>query len=247
MINSLAFLSSKTELISVSNDRMIKFWNVITENETDSFEGHTDYIKVVKISKAGNIFLTGSYDHSVKIWDLSSKNLIMTIDHGFPVENALFSSSGNMVITCGGKFIKFWDISVGGSLIYSMQPHQKTITDICFSSNEEYIVTASLDRHSKVISFSEFKIVHGFKFNSPILKIDVNDNDSSIAFGLMNGKVIAKHRKLEVVEKVSKSGMNYLNFDVSTKIKKTKFNNLEKYFKKIQFRDAIDYALKVRD
>ena len=46
----------------------------------------------------------------------------------------------------GGNVIKVWDVLTGGRLLASFSNHHKTITSLCFASNNSRLVSASLDR-----------------------------------------------------------------------------------------------------
>ena len=45
--------------------------------------------------------LTGSYDHTVKIWDLRSESSVLTVDHGSPVECVRLFPTGGLCVSAG--------------------------------------------------------------------------------------------------------------------------------------------------
>ena len=123
------------------------------------------------ISSNGRFLATGSYDHSVKVWDLEAGTESFRFEHGAPVETVLFSPNSSMLVSCGSNYVKFWDMS-NGSVLHTMFPHQKTITCMTFSSDSSCLLTGSLDRHCKVIDLVNFGVLHGYKFPSPVMTID---------------------------------------------------------------------------
>ena len=48
-----------------------------------------------------NLILSGSYDHTVKMWDKREKSEVMSVNHGGPVESILMSPSGSLLYTAG--------------------------------------------------------------------------------------------------------------------------------------------------
>ena len=49
-----------------------------------------------------NVFLlTGSYDHTIKLWDKRSKECVGTFEHGHPVESVVALSTGTIIVTAG--------------------------------------------------------------------------------------------------------------------------------------------------
>ena len=107
------------------------------------------------MSKFGNIVVTGSYDHKIKIWNSETKEILNVLDNGAPVEDLLISSNSSILISCGSNFVKVWDLVNGGKMLYSFVPHQKTITSMAFSCDGSFLITGALDRHCKFIDRSE--------------------------------------------------------------------------------------------
>ena len=76
--------------------------------------------------RSENLVITGSYDHSVRGWDLrEAKAPVWTIDHGHPVNAVQLLPSGSMLATAGDRFIKIWDPVAGGRLVQTLSNHQK--------------------------------------------------------------------------------------------------------------------------
>ena len=69
-----------------------------------------DYVRCGTSSESSDdLILTGSYDHTVKLIDTRTHSIVLTVDHGEPVENVLMFPSSNMFLTCAGNSIKLWD------------------------------------------------------------------------------------------------------------------------------------------
>lgn len=241
-VRKVKFSSNKLHLFSVSDDKTFKIWDVPTESEIKTVVAHDDYIRACAISNNGKYFITGSYDHKIKVWNVDDYSLIMAIENGSPVEDLLVSLNGSVIISAGSNVIKFWDISTGGTLIHMMSPHQKTITSLAYNSDHSHIITGGLDRHSKIINISTYRVVKGFKFDSPVMCISCNINDTALSFGLANGSCVMKIRKLHV-EACSAANADEIKFDFVAPRKQHKFTKYEKSFKAFKFRDALDECL----
>lgn len=242
-VRKVKFSSNKINLFSISDDKTFKVWDIPSESEIKTIEAHTDYIRSCAITHNDKYFITGSYDHNIKIWDTSDYSLIMTIDNGVPIEDLLVSPNGSMIITAGSNMIKFWDIS-NGHLIHSMSPHQKTITSLIYNSDSSHIITAGLDRLSKVIDLSSYRVVQSFKFDSPVMCVACNKTDSALSFGLANGNSVMKTRKISLDSR-SKIITEEIKFDFVAPRKQLKFTKYEMAFKSFKFRDALDECLSV--
>lgn len=51
--------------------------------------------------------LSGSYDHTLRLWDLRAGTTILTMDHGAPVEAILMFPSGGTCLSAGMQ-THFW-------------------------------------------------------------------------------------------------------------------------------------------
>lgn len=243
-VRKIKFSPNKINLFSISDDKSFKVWDIPTEAEIKSVEAHEDYIRACAISNNGKYFITGAYDHKIKVWNVEDYSLVMTIDNGVPVEDLLISLNGSMIISTGANTIKFWDISTGGNLIHSMSPHQKTITSIAYNSDCSHIITGGLDRISKIIDLSSYRVVQGFKFDSPVMCVACNKHDSALSFGLANGLCVMKTRKITVGSS-SIVASEEIRFDFVASRKQVKFTKYEKAFKAFKFRDALDECLTI--
>ena len=167
------------------------------ETALHSFEEHSDYCRSVAVSKATpNFFVTGSYDHTVKLWDATNGVCALTLDHGAPVESTLFLKSGGLIVSCGGSRIKFWDVMNGGKLVQSISHHQKTITSLALDSTESFLFSGSLDHQVKIISLADYKVVKTIKYPAPILSLSVSKDNAELAVGMTGGLLCVRTREI---------------------------------------------------
>ena len=90
--------------------------------------------------------MSGSYDHTVKLWDIRQPETPTTnFNHGCPVESICLLPNGSLLASAGGHEIRIWDL-LAGKLLTTLSPHNKTITTLGLSSNGTRLVSGSLDR-----------------------------------------------------------------------------------------------------
>ncbi|KAL6006783.1 hypothetical protein ACLOJK_032278 [Asimina triloba] len=201
-------LHDKLHLFSSGDDALLKYWDVTTGSELSSFQAHKDYVRAGSSSPASaDLFATGSYDHTVKLWDVRSgpsAGPMLSLVHGKPVEDVLFLPSGGLIATAGGPQLKIWDVIGGGKLLYTVESHNKTVTSLCIGKvskdgdDQFRLLSVSLDGYLKTFDYSAFKITHLVRHPVPLLSIGFSPSGSGWVAGSSNGILFAGNRKKEV-------------------------------------------------
>ena len=112
-------------------------------------------------SSDGARILTASADHSAKLWDAASGELIGSFDHQDEVFRAAFSPDGARILTASAdKTAKLWD-AASGKLIASFD-HQASVYYAAFSPDGARILTASADKTAKLWDAASGKLIASF-------------------------------------------------------------------------------------
>ncbi|KAM4049950.1 U3 small nucleolar RNA-associated protein 15 homolog [Anomaloglossus baeobatrachus] len=197
-VHFVDFTGDKFRIVSGSDDYASKIWDIPNGTEISTYREHTDYVRCGCASKLNDdLFVTGSYDHTVKVFDARTEKSVMTMEHEQPVENVLLFPSGGLLVSAGGRYVKVWDLLKGGQLLVSLRNHHKTVTSLCLSGSGQRLLSASLDRHVKVYSTMNYKVVYSFDYAASILSLALAPDDEMIVVGMTNSVLNVKHRKLE--------------------------------------------------
>ncbi|CAA0828565.1 Protein SLOW WALKER 1 [Striga hermonthica] len=205
--------ADKTHLFSGGDDSVVKYWDVTAERCQVDLLGHKDYVRCGDTSPENDsLFVSGSYDHRIKLWDVRSgpggnTGSVMELDHGKPVESVIYLPSGSLIATAGGNFMKIWDVIGGGKLLYSMESHNKTVTSLCLGKfaktgeNEDgqhRILSVSLDGYLKTFDYSKFKITHTMRFPEPLLSVGFSPDCSTRVVGTSKGNLYIGRKKMKM-------------------------------------------------
>ncbi|XP_022450787.1 U3 small nucleolar RNA-associated protein 15 homolog isoform X2 [Delphinapterus leucas] len=197
-VHTVDFTADKYHVVSGADDYTVKLWDIPNSKEILTFKEHSDYVRCGCASKLNpDLFVTGSYDHTVKMFDARTNQSVISVEHGQPVESVLLFPSGGLLVSAGGRYIKVWDMLKGGQLLVSLKNHHKTVTCLCLSSSGQRLLSGSLDRKVKVYSTSSYKVVHSFDYAASILSLALAHEDETIVVGMTNGILSVKHRKSE--------------------------------------------------
>jgi FOG: WD40 repeat len=155
---------------SAGDDAILRLWDFSGDvagvgdgvKPVVTMKGHGDAIRCAVALKIGVQkgnqkvrLVTGSYDHSIRVWDcedimtggvtthddIDRDRCLSIMDHGAPVEAllALHPTATSMfnspiLISAGGTKLKVWNPETGTLLNTIQTKHSKTITSLCLTS-----------------------------------------------------------------------------------------------------------------
>lgn len=97
-IRDIAFTADNSKIVSVADDFTIAIFDLIRFQKYTSLSGHKGNINCVHAHpKDKSKILTGSYDRTVKVWDIESRTCTQTINFTENVWSAKFSHDGTLI------------------------------------------------------------------------------------------------------------------------------------------------------
>jgi len=145
--------------------------------------GHGNVVASVAFSPDGRYVLTGSYDHTARLWDATTaKELRRFEGHSDSVTSIAFSPDARSVLTGSqDRSIRLWDISTGKEL-RRFEGHSGGITSVAFSPNGEEVLTGSEDHTALLWDTASGKQLRRFEGHS--------GNVNSVAFSPSGSDVL---------------------------------------------------------
>ncbi|KAN0075185.1 hypothetical protein V8E54_007796 [Elaphomyces granulatus] len=108
--------------------------------------GHSDWVRSVAFSPDSKKVVSGSYDSTVRIWDITTGQADQTLTgHSDLVTSVAFSPDGKKVVSgSSDRTVRVWDITTGQA-DQALTGHSVEVTSVAFSPDGKKVVSGSYD------------------------------------------------------------------------------------------------------
>lgn len=185
-INDICFSQNNVDLISGSDDRTVRVWDISNQKCLALFGNHENSVSCVSyFPNNKNLIVSSSYDGKLRIFDLRQKKLVVSLfDHKSPIEKFKISKSGKFITTQGGSRIKFWILDFKKEFLDIKE--QKPFLTFDFLTNYS-LVYGNLNGEIKKIDLLRRKIFSIFIYQKPVILLGSRNENILIAFS--NGQI----------------------------------------------------------
>ncbi|MBI3272853.1 MAG: TIR domain-containing protein [Planctomycetes bacterium] len=123
------------------------FPDAIRYKEVGRLDGHTDVVASVSISLDGCRAVSGSWDKTVRIWDLESRKEVARLEgHTDSVWSVAFSPDGRRAISGSGDMtVRLWDLD-GSKHVTRLEGCANPVLSVAFSPDGCRALSGSLDQ-----------------------------------------------------------------------------------------------------
>jgi WD40 repeat protein len=177
-VTSAFFSPDGTKVVTASEDKTAKIWEVSTGRLLANLVGHTFGVTSAVFSPDGTKVVTASNDKTAKIWEVATGHLLINLEgHTFYINSAVFSPDGTKVVTASGdSTAKIWDASTG-HLLANFKEHKDIVTSAVFNPDGTKVLTTSFDKTAKIWEVVTGHLLinleeHNFYINSAVFSPD---------------------------------------------------------------------------
>jgi len=155
-------------VVSGSRDKSLLVWNITRESEQSygvprrSLKGHSHFIQDLVISFDGQFALSGSWDGTLRLWDLNYGTTTRRfVGHSKDVLSVAFSADNRQIVSGSrDKTIKLWNTLGECKYTIEDQGHSDWVSCVRFSPNTQnpIIVSGGWDKQVKVWNLTNCKL-----------------------------------------------------------------------------------------
>jgi guanine nucleotide-binding protein subunit beta-2-like 1 protein len=154
-------------ILTASRDKSIIVWNLTRDEEKYGYakrrlKGHSHFVQDVAISSDGQFALSGSWDGTLRLWDLNSGQTTRRfIGHTKDVLSVAFSADNRQIVSGSrDKAINLWNTLGQLKFVITEDGHKEWVSCVRFSPNPAtpLIVSAGWDKVVKVWNLNQCKL-----------------------------------------------------------------------------------------
>ena len=135
-------------------------WDVRSGKRLAALAGHEGEVIHAEFDATGTRVVTGSVDHTAKLWDAKTGTLLFSLAHDGEVRRAVFDFEGDRVVTAGADGARLWSTQTG-QLIAKLGSRE--VISVQFSKTGRRVVTAtaagpsvwSVDNGARIVEIAD--------------------------------------------------------------------------------------------
>jgi hypothetical protein len=134
-----------------SQDRLVNVWDLspgyANAKLEQTIENHADWVFGLAFSPDGKHVLTCSRDKTAKVWDLTTKESVLTFpDHQNAVYGVAIKPDGKVAYSVGeDNQLRFWNATGEGKQIKAVGGHGKAVFRVLSNPKQPILATCSAD------------------------------------------------------------------------------------------------------
>ncbi|MFN5396885.1 MAG: eIF2A-related protein [Pseudanabaena sp.] len=198
----------------VKNKAFGRLWEVIYDiREFNCLEKHSSEVRSLAFSPDGKTIVSGSFDNTLRLWNVEGKELLTIKGHSKWVTSVAFSPDGKIIAS--GSFdnmIKLW--SLEGKELATFYGHSDVVWSVAFSNDGKTIASGSADNTIKLWNL-EGKNLHTLSSHSSVVR--------SVSFS-PDGKIIASGSFDNTIKLWNLQGKKLRTFKVDSGVRSVSFS-----------------------
>ena len=152
-VRAVVFLSDR-QIITAGQDKNIKIIDVASGQVVKTFVGHTNLVNSLAIAPAIDLLVSGSFDNTVNIWQISTGKLQRSLKgdngHKDKIWGVAISPDGKQIVSASrDKTLKIWDVKTG-ELLRTLTGSLAGVTCVLVTPDGKRVISGSGDKVIRV-------------------------------------------------------------------------------------------------
>uniref|UniRef100_A0A7S1BVG8 Guanine nucleotide-binding protein subunit beta-like protein n=2 Tax=Corethron hystrix TaxID=216773 RepID=A0A7S1BVG8_9STRA len=145
-VRGLVFSPRHPYLFSAGEDKMVKCWDLETNQVVRHYHGHLSGVFCLQMHSTLDVLVTGGRDAVARVWDMRSKHQIHVLSGHDNTVGALIAKTTDPMIVTGSYdcTVKMWDLAAGKCRT-TLTHHKKSVRALAAPSFQNTFMTGAAD------------------------------------------------------------------------------------------------------
>ena len=160
-------------IISTGEDKLIRVFDLDTGKDLFTLEGHSEYVLQLCVLEAASQLVSASYDRTIKIWNLITKEEIRVIKQVRSLFDIAVNIEAVSIASTSSNEINLWDINGETKLSKVLRIHKRTVTKVLWPQ-PDLLISSSDDSYIGIWNPTvEEPLLHRIEHGSPSYCLDI--------------------------------------------------------------------------
>ena len=144
---------------------MSVLWDVDTQTEVGTLEGHTGTVNSVSFSPGGKTIVTGSNDGTVRLWDVATQTEVGTLEgHTYAVNSVVFSPDSKTIVSGSiDGTVRLWDVATQTEIVI-FRGSSFPILNVSFSPDGRTVAYSMGHKYLRFLDVNKQTITNRYNF-----------------------------------------------------------------------------------
>ena len=192
-------------IVSGSEDKTIKGWNIMNGELLFTLSGHNKWIYSVDINNDNSFIISGSSEKSVFLWGIFRRIIIRKlIHHSDTITCVKFNSDNTEIVSCSCDFTICLSNPNNGKLIKRFIGHKYIISNVNFNHDDTKIISTSFDGTIRLWDKNTGENIKKFEIKQDIARSSIISKNGKLIISFGNRKIfiwcVKKCKLLKIFE-----------------------------------------------
>jgi WD40 repeat protein/Cdc6-like AAA superfamily ATPase len=181
VVKCVSITSDGNRVISGSQDKTLRIWDLESGRCINTLEGHTDDVECVSITPDGDKAISGSRDKTLRVWDVENGKCLNILEgHTRSILCVNITADGSAAISGSqDSTLRLWDLE-NGQCIRIFEGHKAPVINVSITPDRRKAVSGSGDTTLRMWNIASGQCIRIIEDQSPVTSVIITPDGKKV-------------------------------------------------------------------